>query len=189
VNDLGLDRIMVFHFDPKTAKLTPNDPPFYSAIPGSGPRNLTFHPNGRWAYSVNEILSTLDCMNWDSSKGTLTRFQNISTLPMDHESPTYTGTVAVHPSGNFLYTSNRGDDSITAFSIHPANGRVTLMQRISCEGNYPRHFAIDPSGKWLVVANQNSANIVVLRCNPHTGKLTSSGRQYPLDSPVCVVFD
>lgn len=189
VNDLGLDRIMVFHFDPKTAKLTPNNPPFYSAIPGSGPRNLTFHPNGRWAYSVNEILSTLDCMNWDSSKGTLTRFQNISTLPMDHESPTYVATVAVHPNGNFLYTSNRGDDSITVFSIHPANGRVTLMQRISCEGNYPRHFAIDPSGKWLVVANQNSANIVVLRCNPHTGKLASSGRQYPLDSPVCVVFD
>lgn len=189
VNDLGLDRIMVFRFDPKTAKLVPNDPPYYSAIPGSGPRNLTFHPNGRWAYSINEILSTLDCMNWDSSKGTLTRFQNISTLPMDHESPTDAATVAVHPNGHFLYASNRGDDSITAFLIHPDNGRLTLMQRISCGGNSPRHFAVDPSGKWLVVANQDSANIVVLRCNPHTGKLASTGRQYPLDSPVCVLFD
>jgi 6-phosphogluconolactonase len=189
VNDLGLDRIMVYHFDPKTAKLTPNDPPFYSAIPGSGPRNLAFHPNGRWAYSINEIMSTLDCLAWDSSKGTLTRFQNISTLPMDHESPTDAATVAVHPNGHFLYASNRGDDSITGFAIHPANGRLTLMQRISCEGNSPRHFAVDPSGKWLVVANQDSDNLVVLKCNTSTGKLSSTGRQYSVDSPVCVLFD
>lgn len=189
VNDLGLDRIMVFHFDPKTAKLTPNDPPYYSAIPGSGPRNLAFHPNGRWAYSINEIVSTIDCLHWDSSKGTLTRFQNISSLPMDHETPTDGATVAVHPNGRYLYASNRGDDSITAFSIDSGNGRLTLIQRISCEGNTPRHFAVDPGGKWLVVANQDSANLVVLRCNPGTGKLSSTGRQYPLDSPVCVVFD
>jgi 6-phosphogluconolactonase len=189
VNDLGLDRIMVFRFDPKSAKLTPHDPPYYSAIPGSGPRNLTFHPNGRWAYSINEITSTIDCLNWDNSKGVLTRFQNVSSLPMDHESPTDAATVQVHPSGHFLYASNRGDDSITAFSIHSAHGRLTLMQRISCEGNSPRHFAVDPSGKWLVVANQDSDNLVVLRCNIHTGKLSSTGRQYPLDSPVCVIFD
>jgi 6-phosphogluconolactonase len=189
VNDLGLDRIMVFRFDPKTAKLTPNDPPYYSALPGSGPRNLTFHPNGRWAYSINEIASTIDCMNWDSTKGTLTRFQNISSLPMDHESPTDAATVAVHPNGRFLYASNRGDDSITAFSIDPANGRLTLMQRISCEGNTPRHFAVDPGGKWLVVANEDSANLVILKCNPATGKLLATGRQYPLDSPVCVIFE
>ncbi len=189
VNDLGLDRIMVYRFDPKTAHLTPNDPPFYSAIPGSGPRNLTFHPNGRWAYSINEIVSTLDCLNWESSKGTLTRFQNISTLPMDHESPTDAATVAVHPNGRFLYASNRGDDSITVFSIDRANGRLTLMQRISCEGNSPRHFAVDPGGKWVVVANQDSANIVVLKCDAQTGKLSPTGRQYRLDSPVCVVFE
>lgn len=189
VNDLGLDRIMVFHFDPKSAELTPNDPPFYSAIPGSGPRNLTFHPNGRWAYSINEIVSTLDCLNWDSSKGILTRFQNISTLPMDHETPTDAATVAVHPNGRFLYASNRGDDSITMFSIDRKNGRLTLKQRISCEGNSPRHFAVDPGGKWLVVANQDSANIVVLKCDPHTGRLSSTGKQYQLDSPVCVLFE
>ncbi len=189
VNDLGLDRIMVFHFDPKTAKLTANDPPFYSAIPGSGPRNLTFHPSGRWAYSINEIVSTIDCLNWDGTKGTLTRFQNISSLPMDHESPTDAATVAVHPGGHFLYASNRGDDSITTFSIDQANGRLTLIQRISCEGNSPRHFAVDPGGKWLVVANQDSANLVVLKCNPSSGKLSPTGKQYRLDSPVCVVFE
>lgn len=188
VNDLGLDRIMVFRFDPETAKLTAHDPPYYSAIPGSGPRNLAFHPSGRWAYSINEIASTLDCLNWDNSNGTLTRFQNISTLPMDHETPTDAATVAVHPNGNFLYASNRGDDSITVFTIHPGNGRLTLMQRVSSGGSSPRHFAVDPGGKWLVVANQDSANIAILKCDPHTGRLSPTDKQYALDSPVCVVF-
>lgn len=188
VNDLGLDRIMVFHFDPDTARLTANDPPYYSAIPGSGPRNLAFHPDGRWVYSINEIASTIDALNWDNSSGTLTRFQNISTLLMDHESPTDAATVAVHPNGNFLYASNRGDDSITTFTVHPGNGRLTFLQRVSCGGSSPRHFSVDPSGKWLIVANQDSANIVVLKCDPSTGRLSPTGRQYALDSPVCVVF-
>ncbi len=188
VNDLGLDRIMVYRFDPKTAKITPNDPPFYSAIPGSGPRNLTFHPNRRWAYSVNEIVSTVDGMHWDSSRGTLTRFQNISTLPKGFHGEDAAATVAVHPNGRFLYASNRGNDSIAVFIVNPANGYLTSIQHISCGGKFPRHFALDPTGRWLVVANQNSANIVVLQCDTHTGRLSETGRQYPLDSPVCVVF-
>jgi len=189
VNDLGLDRIMVFHFDPSTAKLTPNDPPYYRAVPGSGPRNLTFHPNGKWAYSIAEMGSIIECMDWNARKGTLTRFQVISSLPKEHKSPTDAATVQVHPNGCFLYGSNRGDDSITAFSINPANGHLTLIQRISCEGGSPRHFAVAPDGRWLVVGNQDTANIVILKCDAKTGKLASTGRQYPLDSPVCVVFD
>ena len=189
VNDLGLDRIMVFHSDPKTAKLTPNDPPYYSATPGSGPRNLTFHPNKKWAYSIAEMGSIIECMDWNGDKGTLTRFQVISSLPKEHKSPTDAATVQVHPNGRFLYGSNRGDDSITAFSIDPANGHLTLIQRISCEGGSPRHFAVAPDGRWLVVGNQDTANIVILKCDPATGKLAATGRQYPLDSPVCVVFD
>ncbi len=189
VNDLGTDRIMVYHFDPKTAQLTPNDPPYYRAIPGSGPRNLTFHPNGTWAYSINEMASTLECLNWHSAHGTLTRFQAISTLPEEHKKPTGAATVQVHPNGRFLFASNRGDDSITAFSIHPANGHLTLMQRISSGGNTPRHFAVAPDGRWLVVANQDSGNIVILQCNSQTGQLTLTGRQYPLDAAVCVVFE
>jgi 6-phosphogluconolactonase len=189
VNDLGLDRIMVFHFDPKTAKLTPNDPPYYSATPGSGPRNLTFHPNGKWAYSIAEMGSVVECMNWDGAKGMLTRFQVISSMPKEHKSPTDAATVQVHPNGRFLYGSNRGDDSITAFAIDPTNGHLTLIQRISCEGGSPRHFAVAPDGKWLIAANQDTANIVILKCDPQTGKLASTGRQYPLDSPVCVVFE
>jgi 6-phosphogluconolactonase len=189
VNDLGLDRIMVFHFDPRTAKLTPNDPPYYSATPGSGPRNLTFHPNKKWAYSIAEMGSIIECMDWNGDKGTLARFQVISSLPKEHKSPTDAATVQVHPNGRFLYASNRGDDSITAFSIDSANGHLALIQRISCEGGSPRHFAVAPDGRWLVVGNQDTANIVVLECDPETGMLAATGRQYPLDSPVCVVFD
>ena len=189
INDLGLDRIMVYRFDRMSAKLTPNHPQFYSAIPGSGPRNLTFHPNRRWAYSVNEILSTVDGLNWDSANGTLSRFQNISTLPVGFKGESAAATVAVHPNGRFLYASNRGNDTIAAFSIHPANGHLTPMQHISCGGKFPRHFAVDPGGRWLVVANQNSANLVVLGCDPATGRLKTTGRQYPLDSPVCVIFE
>lgn len=189
VNDLGMDRIMVYRFNPETARLIANDPPFYSAIPGSGPRNLTFHPNRRWAYSINEILSTLDGLRWDHASGTLTRFQNISTLPADFHGPNAAATVAVHPNGRFLYASNRGNDSIAAFSIDPATGKLTPRQHISCGGRFPRHFAIDPAGWWLVVANQNSANLAVLACDPQSGRLTATGKQYPLDSPVCVVFE
>lgn len=188
VNDLGLDRIMVFRFDPATARLAANDPPFYSAIPGSGPRNLTFHPNGKWAYSVQEMGSTVDAMNWDAAKGILTRFQNISTVPAGNKVTNYAATVQVHPNGRTLYASNRGLNTIGVFSVNSQNGRLKPMQQISCGGKTPRHFALDPSGKWVVIANQDSANIVVLQCDAHTGRLKETGRQYPLDSPVCVVF-
>ncbi|MHB8302893.1 MAG: lactonase family protein [Acidobacteriaceae bacterium] len=189
VNDLGMDRIMVYKFDPKTAKPIANGPPFYSAIPGSGPRNLTFHPNGRWAYSVQEMGSTVDGLNWDAAGGILTRFQDISTLAKGDPTPSKAATVAVHPNGHTLYASNRGQDSIAVFTIDRKNGTLTPVQHISCGGKTPRHFAVDPTGKWMVIANQDSANLVVLQCNVHTGRLTATGRQYPLDSPVCVVFE
>jgi len=188
VNDLGMDRIMVYRFNPRTAQITPNNPPYYSAIPGSGPRNLTFHPNAKWAYSIQEMGSTVTGLNWDAAKGTLTRFQNISTVPKDHESGNTAATVVVHPNGRTLYASNRGENSIAVFSINQANGMLTPIQHISCGGKTPRHFAMDPAGKWIVIANQDSANLVVLQCDAHTGRLTATGRTYPLDSPVCVVF-
>lgn len=189
VNDLGLDRIMVYRFTPETAKITPNDPPFYSAIPGSGPRNFAFHPNGLWAYSANEIASTVDILHWNSQSGTLTRIQNLSTLPAHVSAVSNTAaTVVVHPQGSFVYISNRGDDSIAVFSVHSGDGTLTLVQHISCEGKTPRNIALDPSGKWLLIANQDSANIVVLKWDASTGRLASTARQYALDSPVCIVF-
>jgi 6-phosphogluconolactonase len=188
VNDLGLDRVSVYHLDPHTARLTPNTPPWYEALPASGPRSFAFDPSGRWAYSLNEIASTLDALAWDAEQGTLTRIQNISTLPEGFKGPNTAATVAVDSEGRFVYTSNRGDDSVAVFSIDDRKGTLKAIQHVSCGGKSPRHFALDPGNQWLLVANQDSSNIVVFARNPRSGLLTPTGNQYPLSSPVCLVF-
>jgi 6-phosphogluconolactonase len=188
VNDLGLDRISVYHLDPLTARLTPNDPAFYQALPGSGPRSFTFHPSGRWAYSLNEIANTVDALAWDAERGTLTRVQNISTLPEGFSGSNTAATVAVDSAGRFLYTSNRGDDSVAVFAISDHDGTLKLVQHVPCGGKAPRHFALDPGNQWLLVANQDSSNIVVFARNTRSGHLTPTGKEYPLSFPVCILF-
>jgi 6-phosphogluconolactonase len=192
VNDLGLDRISVYHLDPLTAQLTPNAAPPYQALPGSGPRSFAFHPSGRWAYSLNELASTLDVLAWDAEQGTLTRIQNISTL-----SPGFTGsnaaaTVVVDSAGRFVYASNRGENSIAVFAVqdHERDRQGTLkpVQHVDCGGKSPRHFALDPGNQWLLVANQDSSNIVVFARNSRSGHLKPTGNQYPLSFPVCLIF-
>jgi 6-phosphogluconolactonase len=188
VNDLGLDRVSVYHLEPLTARLTPNTPPWYEALPGSGPRSFTFHPSGRWAYSLNEIASTLDALAWDGERGTLTRIQNISTLPEGFTGSNTAATVAVDSEGRFVYASNRGDNSVAVFSIDDRKGSLKAIQHVNCGGKSPRHFALDPGNQWLLVANQDSSNIVVFARNARTGLLTPTGNQYSLSSPVCLVF-
>ncbi|MGC2402744.1 MAG: lactonase family protein [Acidobacteriaceae bacterium] len=188
VNDLGLDRICVYHLDPATAQLTPNDPPYYEALPGSGPRSFAFHPTGKWAYSLNEMANTVDVLAWDAQKGMLTRLQNISTLTEGFSGKSTAATVAVDAEGRFVYASNRGDNSITVFSISDRDGTLEVVQHMDSGGRIPRHFAIDPGNQWLLVANQDSSSIVVFARNQRTGLLTATGRQYPVDYPVCLVF-
>jgi 6-phosphogluconolactonase len=188
VNDLGLDRISVYRLDPLTAVLTPNDPPFYEALPGSGPRSFTFHPGGKWAYSLNEIANTVDALAWDAERGVLTRLQNITTLPEGFTGSNTTATVAVDSAGRFLYASNRGDNSIVVFSIDDRDGKLKTVQHVGCGGKTPRHFALDPGNQWLLVANQDSSNIVVFARNTRSGQLTPTGAEYPLGHPVCIVF-
>jgi 6-phosphogluconolactonase len=188
VNDLGLDHVSVYHLDPLTARLTPNTPPSYEALPGSGPRSFTFHPTGQWAYSLNEIASTLDVLAWDGEGGTLSRIQNISTLPEGFTGSNTAATVAVDSAGRFVYASNRGDNSVAVFSIHDRQGTLKAIQRVDCGGKSPRHFALDPGNQWLLVANQDSSNIVVFARSPRSGLLTPTGNQYPLSFPVCLVF-
>jgi 6-phosphogluconolactonase len=188
VNDLGLDHVSVYHLDPLTARLTPNTPPSYEALPGSGPRSFTFHPTGQWAYSLNEIASTLDVLAWDGERGTLSRIQNISTLPEGFTGSNTAATVAVDSAGRFVYASNRGDNSVAVFSIDDRRGTLKAVQHVDCGGKSPRHFALDPGNQWLLVANQDSSNIVVFARSPRTGLLTPTGNQYPLSFPVCLVF-
>ena len=189
VNDLGLDCIHVYRLDAAAAKLTPNSPAAYESKPQSGPRSFTFHPNGRFAYTTNELSNTVDAMAWDAAKGTLTRLQNISTVPEGFGEGNSAASIAVDAEGHFLYASNRGpDDSLVVFAIDSGSGKLTLVQHIKSGGKVPRHFAIDPSGNWVVVAHQGSNNLVVFARDKKSGKLTATDKAYPIDWPTCVLF-
>jgi len=189
INDLGLDKIHIYKFDPAAAKLTRNDPAGYESLPNSGPRSLVFHPNGRFAYTTNELSNTLDVLAWDATAGSLTRLQNIATAEHPGDAKNTAASVAVDKAGRFVYASNRGpENSIAVFSVDASTGKLTFLQRIESGGKTPRHFAIDPSQKWIVVAHQGSNNLVVFKRDPTSGKLSATGRTYPIDAPTCVLF-
>ena len=186
VADLGLDKIFVYRFDSEKGKLTPNDPPFVTLVPGAGPRHFVFHPNGRFLYVVNELNSTLTIFKW--SRATLKQVQTISTLPVEFTGPNSAATLQIHPTARFLYVSNRGADSIAVFSINAKDGTLTPVEFVSAQGKTPGSFRIDPSGSWLIVANQSSDSLVVFRIDVQTGKLQATGQSYQVGTPSCVRF-
>jgi 6-phosphogluconolactonase len=186
--DLGLDEIVVYRFDAKNGSLTKNDPPFAKLDPGVGPRHLSFHPNGRFAYVVNELKSTITAFSYDANRGALLNLRSISALPADVSGTNDGAEIHVHPSGKFLFASNRGHDSIAVFSINPRSGELALVHDVLTQGKTPRNFEIDPTGAFLFVANQDSGNIVVFRIDPQTGKLTSTGQVLSVPSPVSLRF-
>ena len=190
VADLGLDRVLVYRFDPATSQLVPNDPPSVAVAPGSGPRHFAFHPNGRNAYVINEILCTATAFAYDPAAGRLTELQTLSTLPAGVElRPEYsTAEIQVHPSGKFVYGSNRGHDSITLFAVDEPRGTLRYVDNTSTQGKTPRGFGIDPSGQYLLAGNQDSHTITVFRIDPQSGRLTATGDQLEVGSPVCVKF-
>jgi 6-phosphogluconolactonase len=188
VADLGLDKLFVYRFDDRTGALTPNAPPFAAVKSGSGPRHVKFHPNGRWAYLINEMGRSVTALNWDSARGALTEFQTISTLPADFNGTSTCAEVLVHPNGRFLYGSNRGHDSIAVFAIDPASGLLTPVEYVPTQGRTPRNFAFDPTGKWIICANQDSNNAVVFRVDDATGRLTQTGQPVPAPYPFCERF-
>jgi 6-phosphogluconolactonase len=187
--DLGLDQLLVYKFDPAAGTITPNDPPYIKMAPGSGPRHFAFHPNGKYGYAINEMLLTVTAMSWDGKRGEFKELQTISTLPKDHSATPKDSTaeVQVHPSGKFLYGSNRGHDTIAVFSIDGA-GKLTHVENVSTQGRTPRNFGIDQTGQFLVAANQQTNNMVVFKIDQKTGKLTPTGNTYEVGSPVCVRF-
>jgi 6-phosphogluconolactonase len=188
VPDLGLDRVFVYRFDAKSGSLAPNDPAFAAVAPGSGARHIKFHPNGRWAYLINEIASTVIAFNWDSAKGTLSEFQTISTLPAGFKGSSACAEIEIHPSGRFLYGSNRGHDSLAAFAIDPATGRLSLIGIEPTGGKTPRNFAFDPTAKWIVCTNHDSDNAVVFRVDGDTGRLARAGDPVAVPYPFCERF-
>lgn len=186
--DLGLDKLFVYKLDGGKGTLTPNDPPFVKITPGSGPRHFTFHPNGKFAYLINEMALTVTAFTYDADKGALTEIQTIRTLPGNTEKGNSTAEVQVHPSGKFLYGSNRGDNSISIFTIDEQTGKLTAAGIEKTMGKTPRNFRIDPSGKFLLAANQDSDTVVVFQIDPTTGGLKATGSSVKIGSPVCVKF-
>jgi 6-phosphogluconolactonase len=184
--DLGIDKIMIYRLDREHSKLVPNDPPFAKCEPGSGPRHFTFHPDGRHAYVIEELSCTVTAFDYDAATGALKSLQKISTLPKDFKGTSTCAEVQVHPSGRFLYGSNRGHDSIASFAIDTKTGELRPLGYTPTQGKNPRNFAIDPSGAFLLAANQDSNTIVSFRINPDTGELTPTGQVCQVSMPVCV---
>jgi 6-phosphogluconolactonase len=186
VADLGLDQVRVYQFNAERGSLTPNDPPFATIAPGSGPRHLAFHPDGHFVYVISEMANTISAFDYDSTRGTLTGIQTISTIPADFHGTSYTAEVQVHPSGKFAYGSNRGHDSIAIFAADTVTGKLTASGHQSTLGKNPRNFALDPTGHYLLAENQDSDSIVVFRIDQNTGRLAQVGQPVKVPMPVCI---
>jgi 6-phosphogluconolactonase len=187
-SDLGLDQVLIYRVDPAKATLSANDPPFARVKPGSGPRHFAFHPSARFAYVINEIASTVTAFSYDAARGALTEIQTLSTLPAGVTDRNSTAELEMHPSGKFLYGSNRGHNSIAVFAVDQEKGALTLIQNASTQGGPPRNFALAPGGQYLFAANQDTDTIVLFRVDAQTGKLTPTGETVQIDAPVCIRF-
>jgi 6-phosphogluconolactonase len=188
VNDLGLDCIHIYTLDATTAKLTPHEPAKWESTPGSGPRALAFHPNGRWAYCVCEMESSVTVLHWNAAAGTFKAVQKVFLTPKGYNGPLSTGCdIILTRDGRYAYAANRGYDEVIGFKIG-AEGKLTEINRIGSGGKIPRHIALDPSERFLLAANQVGDNIAVFRRNKMTGVLDGNGKSYPLSRPQCLVF-
>jgi 6-phosphogluconolactonase len=196
VADLGLDRVLIYRFDASKGMLSRGDASgaagakdFFSATlsPGSGPRHIAFSADGNFMYALGELDSTVTVFANDA-KETYRSIQKISALPAGFSGKNDAAEIAMHPSGKFLYTSNRGDDSIAVFAVDQSTGKLTFLERAPSGGKTPRNFAIDPTGRRLLVANQESGNVIEFGIDQKTGKLTTAGEVAKVASPVCLVF-
>jgi 6-phosphogluconolactonase len=190
VSDLGLDRIVVYSFDETKGSLALREPADSSSIvlpPGTGPRHEVSAPNGKFMYVLGELSSSVTVFS-HADQHTFHQVQEISALPQGFKGRNDAAEIAILPNGKFLYTSNRGHDSIAVFAIDPQKGTLTQIADVPTGGKEPRHFAIDPTGQFLLAENQNSDLIVEFRIDPKTGKLTPASETIPVPSPICIAF-
>jgi 6-phosphogluconolactonase len=188
--DLGLDRVFIYRIDPAAATLTPNVPADVAAPPGAGPRHSRFSPDRRNLYVTNEMGASVTRYAFDASNGALAQKESISTLPSGVVLPDNTvAELRFHPSGKFLFVSNRGHDSLVVYHCEPATGHLTTVEIVPCGGKHPRNFALDPSGQWLLCANRDTNNVVLFAIDQKSGKLSMTGKECPVPEAVCVAFD
>ncbi len=185
VPDLGIDKVMIYAFDATTGKLTPAPQPFAATEPGAGPRHLTFHPNQKFAYLIEELTGHV--VVYEYQNGALKQVQRTSTLPLGKKGFAGSADIHVSPDGKFLYASNRGDfNDIAIYKVNPKNGKISIIGFQPTLGSGPRNFNLDPSGNYLLVGNQNSNEIVIFKRNSKTGLLTDSGKRIAVGKPVCL---
>jgi 6-phosphogluconolactonase len=186
VNDLGGDCIHIYSLNAATAALTPLAA--YQAKPGAGPRTLHFHPNGHTAYSINELDSTVDVLEWHKADGSLTLVTRIALLPAGYTGDTHACDTVISKDGKWVYFANRGNNSIYLFHADEKTGSLTPSGRFDCGGKTPRNFVLDPTERWMLVANQDSNLISVFARNPETGVLAKEGKSYAAAAPMCILF-
>jgi 6-phosphogluconolactonase len=184
--DLGIDKVLIYRLDAAVSKLSVNEAQSSVSVePGSGPRHLTFHPNGRSVYLINELKNTVTFFAYEPGSGKLTTRQTISTLPADFDGVTHTADVKITPDGKFLYGTNRGHDSIACYRIGD-DGRLTLIKIEPSLGKGPQNLLITPDGQWVICANMPSNNVVVFKIDEDTGELTATGEPISMPMPSCI---
>lgn len=188
VADLGMDKIMAYRFNASDGLLKPNNPPFTSTEPGSGPRHFTFHPSGKFAYACMELSSTVTVYSYDAENGALREIQTLTTLPEGYSLENSTAEVITSSDGHFLYVSNRGHNSVAIFRIDTQTGLLTSIDQESVQGEMPRHFNIDPTGTYLLAANLKSCTATVFRIDRDSGRLAFTGHKIEIPSPTCIQF-
>lgn len=182
-----MDKVLRYRLDTGKGTLTPTqDPVAFTAKPGTGPRQMSFHPGGQYAYLIHELKSMVTALSYDSEKGTFSEVQTIATIPEDFQDLNKCGGVRVSPDGRHLYASNRGHNSIAVYAIDERNGKLTQVEHVPSGGDWPREFTLDLTGVLLLVANQRSDNIASFKVDKETGRLTPTGHQTEVEKPVFV---
>jgi 6-phosphogluconolactonase len=183
IDDLGLDEVLAYDLE-----MRPHSTPFARVKPGLGPRHMVFSANGKFAYVMNEMGGSVTVFAYDVKQGTFKELNNVSSLPAGYKGETSGAEIALHPTGKYLYVSNRGNSTISVFTVDKATGGLTLADATPTGGKTPRNFALDPSGNWLLAANQDTDNIAIFQIDRKTGKLTATGKTLPVSMPVCLTF-
>lgn len=185
VCDLGTDRVYTYDIS-EDGKLT--EVSVYVAEDGTGPRHLVFHPTNQYAYLVGELDSSLTVLRYNEADGSFEKIQKVPTIPADFTDFNSGAAVRISNDGRFVYSSNRGHNSIAVFEVTDEGAGLTFVQSISTEGDFPRDFHLDPTNDYLVCANQNSDNLTLYKRDEATGKLTVLEKDIYAPECVCVLF-
>ncbi|HNZ49014.1 MAG TPA: lactonase family protein [Candidatus Hydrogenedentes bacterium] len=189
VADLGIDRVLVYRFDAQRGLIDSEEEASLAVDAGSGPRHFAFHPQKTVAYIVNELANTVTVCQYNASSGKLSFLQTVPTLPPDFKGESTTAEIRVHPSGRFVYASNRGHDSIAVFSVDPISGKLAPSGFAFTKGKNPRHFSLSPDGRFCIVGNALSDTLCLFTVNGSTGALEATEQEVAVPYPVCILFD